>query len=270
MPIGSYSTHENSPDFAALPTRFGWPARNRHTVACVHQFFSHTRMITRAGSLVHVRVESGHDRAREDISGPIDHSQQFLNGYRCKRVNAEYNTVNCSVMISRYNLMLHCWNPEAVQRPTFEELATTIQNIIISMEGAHRKVGLDVTYINVETSSSDYLRPLNSVDPSRSSTHEEPSTVTYLSMAPSCSTLVWADIQQTELRMSDKKPSFFGWTTWLMQSIFDAINFRFATFECIGECCVILFYYIQKVIFSWIFFVRRIKAEWECAAIFTI
>ena len=27
----------NWPDFAALPARLGWPARNRHTVACMHR-----------------------------------------------------------------------------------------------------------------------------------------------------------------------------------------------------------------------------------------
>ena len=45
-PIGSYSTHENSPrnslDFAASPARFGWPASSRHTG--MHQCF-YTRII---------------------------------------------------------------------------------------------------------------------------------------------------------------------------------------------------------------------------------
>ena len=40
--IGSPVTHENWPtnwpDFAAAPARLGWPARNRHTVACIHRF----------------------------------------------------------------------------------------------------------------------------------------------------------------------------------------------------------------------------------------
>ena len=42
MTVGSYLTHENWPmnwpDFAASPVRLGWPARNRHTLACTHQF----------------------------------------------------------------------------------------------------------------------------------------------------------------------------------------------------------------------------------------
>ena len=42
-PIGSNSTQENSPrnspDFAASPACFGWPARSRHTAACMHRFF---------------------------------------------------------------------------------------------------------------------------------------------------------------------------------------------------------------------------------------
>ena len=41
-PIGSPVTHENwpmnLPNFAASPALLGWPARNRHTVACIHRF----------------------------------------------------------------------------------------------------------------------------------------------------------------------------------------------------------------------------------------
>ena len=41
-PIGSPVTHENWPlnwpDFAASPARLCWPARSRHTVACMHRF----------------------------------------------------------------------------------------------------------------------------------------------------------------------------------------------------------------------------------------
>ena len=72
----------NSPDFAALPVRFGWPAHcGMH--ASIFYILSITRMITQAGSLVYVRVENGHDRARKDISAPTDLFQQFLflNGY---------------------------------------------------------------------------------------------------------------------------------------------------------------------------------------------
>ena len=40
--IGSYTTHENSPgnspDFVTPASRFGWPARSRHAVACMHRF----------------------------------------------------------------------------------------------------------------------------------------------------------------------------------------------------------------------------------------
>ena len=40
--IGSPVTHENLPinwpDFAASTARLGWPACNRHTVACIHRF----------------------------------------------------------------------------------------------------------------------------------------------------------------------------------------------------------------------------------------
>ena len=41
-PIGSPVTHENLPtnwpNFAASPALLGWPARNRHTAACIHRF----------------------------------------------------------------------------------------------------------------------------------------------------------------------------------------------------------------------------------------
>ena len=41
-PIGSPVTHENWPmnwpNFAASPALLGWPARNRHTAACIHRF----------------------------------------------------------------------------------------------------------------------------------------------------------------------------------------------------------------------------------------
>ena len=41
-PIGSPVTHENLPtnwpNFSASPALLGWPARNRHTAACIHRF----------------------------------------------------------------------------------------------------------------------------------------------------------------------------------------------------------------------------------------
>ena len=44
-PIGSPVTHENWPmnwpNFTVSPALLGWPARNRHTAACIHRF-SHT------------------------------------------------------------------------------------------------------------------------------------------------------------------------------------------------------------------------------------
>ena len=45
MPIGSNPIHENSsmssPDFATLLTSFSWPARNRHPVACIIDYFTY-------------------------------------------------------------------------------------------------------------------------------------------------------------------------------------------------------------------------------------
>ena len=55
--------------------------------------------------------------------------------------------------------MLHCWDPEPSRRPTFETLVHAISNIITSMEGLHQnKVGLNVTYINIDTAPG-YLSP---------------------------------------------------------------------------------------------------------------
>ena len=36
----------NSPDFAALPVCFGWPARNRNAAAGINRFLLHTQMTT--------------------------------------------------------------------------------------------------------------------------------------------------------------------------------------------------------------------------------
>ena len=75
--VGKYSSYENWP--------MKWPRFRRVTgpsrLACTQQthcgihasIFSHTRMTTRAGSLVYVRVESSCDQTGEDICGPTDH-----------------------------------------------------------------------------------------------------------------------------------------------------------------------------------------------------
>ena len=87
MPIGSYMTYENWPmnwpDFAASSRL----ACTQQTHCGMHAaIFSHTQMITQAGSLVYVQAESGHDRAHEEICGPTDHFQQYWNGYGRQRI----------------------------------------------------------------------------------------------------------------------------------------------------------------------------------------
>lgn len=61
--------------------------------------------------------------------------------------------------------MLHCWNPDHTQRPTFDELVEWIRNIIAKMEGAQHAVSLDVEYINTDVQSQGYLCPLDSQYP---------------------------------------------------------------------------------------------------------
>ena len=84
-------SQDNSPtnlsDFDVSLAHLGWPARHlgwpaRHCVQKAHcgiypPIFLHTQMTTQSGSLIYVRVDSSHDRAYEDISGLIDHLQQF-------------------------------------------------------------------------------------------------------------------------------------------------------------------------------------------------
>ena len=56
--------------------------------------------------------------------------------------------------------MLQCWQAEPKLRSTFEELVHDVKGIILSMERAHEKVGLNVTYVNVPL-SQPYLYPQN-------------------------------------------------------------------------------------------------------------
>ena len=114
-PIGSPVTHVNWPmkwpDFAASPAHLGWPARSRHMHASI---FSHTRMTTRAGSLVYVRVKSGHSRAHEDISGPTDHFQLFWNCYGSQRV----------IQMLHRSCCITLWRPLGPRWPTWIDLWT--------------------------------------------------------------------------------------------------------------------------------------------------
>ena len=88
--IGSYTTHENSPgnspDFVTPASRFGWPARSRHAVACMPRFSHILRASCVAGSLDYARVESGRSSGDEEIWGFTDQFQQFWNSCGRKRV----------------------------------------------------------------------------------------------------------------------------------------------------------------------------------------
>ena len=63
----------SKPHSILAPTQDSNPGRRiqNHKRWPLHYHCTHTQMTTRAGSLVYVLVESGRDRAREDISGPI-------------------------------------------------------------------------------------------------------------------------------------------------------------------------------------------------------
>ena len=87
---------------AMLGRQTSAPARNRHTMACMHRFFSSLKifhlflMNIRAVSPVYVRVKTSHNRACKDISGPIDHFQQFWNDSHHERVKHKYQTLRNS------------------------------------------------------------------------------------------------------------------------------------------------------------------------------
>lgn len=57
-----------------------------------------------------------------------------------------------------YAIMLQCWEEHARLRPSFAELVKAVKSIIVHMEKAHQRVGLNVTYINVPTTQT-YLYP---------------------------------------------------------------------------------------------------------------
>ena len=82
--VGTYLSHENWPlnwpDFAASPALLGWPARSRHTVACMHRF-SHILLRRPPEPAVWFMSEwraVAIEHARK-ICGPTDHFQQFWN-----------------------------------------------------------------------------------------------------------------------------------------------------------------------------------------------
>ena len=90
---GNFSSHatwpSNWPDFAASPGRLGWPARSRHTLACMHRFshilrWSPVPVVWFMSEWRAVTIEP----ARK-ICGYTDHFQQFSNGHGRKRVNSQ-------------------------------------------------------------------------------------------------------------------------------------------------------------------------------------
>ena len=65
--------------------------------------------------------------------------------------------------------MLQCWEEHARLRPPFAELVKAVKSIIVHMEKAHQRVGLNVTYINVPTTQT-YLYPQTSCETDSSGT----------------------------------------------------------------------------------------------------
>ena len=72
-------------------------------------------------------------------------------------------------LFSRYSIMLQCWEEHARLRPSFAELVKAVKSIIMHMEKAHQRVGLNVTYINVPTTQT-YLYPQTSCETDSSGT----------------------------------------------------------------------------------------------------
>ena len=98
MPIVSPVTHMNWPMNWSEFTCVACASRlacTRQTHFGVHaSLLSHTQTTTRDGSLVYVQVESGRDRADEDISGPTDQFQLFWNCYERQRVIDKMKSTN--------------------------------------------------------------------------------------------------------------------------------------------------------------------------------
>ena len=71
--------HLISPQSRRIPA--GLNATDTLWVACMHRLFYILRWPPEPAFWLMFRVESGRDWACEDISGSIDHFQQFWNGY---------------------------------------------------------------------------------------------------------------------------------------------------------------------------------------------
>ena len=97
---------ENNPwEFTPELTRFHcvgrWNLDDQHTTdtlwhPCIHFFTYSGDRPSEPAVWFMSRVESGRDRAQEDISGPTSHFQQFWNGYICKNYLQNNNTEKCT------------------------------------------------------------------------------------------------------------------------------------------------------------------------------
>ena len=87
----TFSSHENSPtnwpDSAALPAGFTWPARSRHTTACMHRFSHILRPPPVPAVWVMPEWRAVDPSRDEEMWGYTDHFQQFWNCYGPERVN---------------------------------------------------------------------------------------------------------------------------------------------------------------------------------------
>ena len=108
-PIGSPVSHENWPmnwpNFAASPVLFGWPARNRHTAACIHRFSHILRWppepvvwfmsVSRAVANEH----EGHKRTLPIISSSF-WMTVGVKGLIIAQGSSSHNSINCPIVTS--------------------------------------------------------------------------------------------------------------------------------------------------------------------------